>query len=87
MKDATYWKEYRAKKKAEKEVNHLPASRLDIPENIRSLMGKVTDPDKFIGANQPAYYETCCIFCGSPNTSLVKRNGFSGHLCEAHSPL
>lgn len=73
-------------KKEEKVNASSPVTEVaTIPSWKVNTLG-IKDPDLFKGAFEPEYYQTVCIYCGSPKTTLVKRNGFLGHLCESHNP-
>lgn len=73
-------------KKEEKVNTSSPVETVNAEKKLDYGKGLIIHPDKFKGQFEPEYYQTCCIYCGSPKTTLVKRNGFLGHLCESHNP-
>lgn len=72
--------------KKEEKVNGSPPVEKVATPKLDYGEGLIIHPDKFKGMHEPEYYQTCCIYCGNPKTTLVKRNGFLGHLCETHNP-
>lgn len=71
-----------------RELEKLPSAPIEpqADEKLEHGKGLIIHPDKLKGSHEPEYYQTVCIYCGSPKTTLVKRNGFLGHLCESHNP-